>query len=166
MVLGNDFGTDDYLTNKCKGNREQASNPTIHNLLTKLKLDTNNTFFTNFYLGVRATGTNTKRLVLLQNAYKDLCFDFFLSQLELINPKIILCLGHEVRRALTDKSDLFSNWTGNNVTLEKLYSNNKHQIDIADKKLGNRKFIVIPHPCDGRNFNEYYVNKILQTMMN
>ena len=51
MVLGNDFGTVNYLETKCKNNRENTSK-TIANLM-RLDLNLDTTFFTNFYLGLR-----------------------------------------------------------------------------------------------------------------
>lgn len=163
MILGNDFGTDDYLTNKCPENKELKSNPTIRNLTTKLNLDLDSTFFTNFYLGVRKEGTNTKRVTDLQGDYKELCYNFFITQLNIINPSTIICLGHEVRRALlTYNQKLFSKWGPHSVSLKQLYSgdNNAFQININDSNLGDRKFIVIPHPCDTRNFKEEYIQRV------
>src|SRR5690606_27535964 len=40
MVLGNDFGTLEYLNTTIPERREKTSNPTIKNLLTLLHLDT------------------------------------------------------------------------------------------------------------------------------
>lgn len=162
MVLGNDFGTADYLKTRIdNGHKESPSNPTISNLLKKLPLD-KTTFFTNFHLGVRLAGTNTKRVIQVQKAFRNLCFDFLLTQLSIANPKIILCLGHEVRLPLTALSPQFANWTPKNITLKELYAKDLYWIDATDEKLGFRRFIVIPHPCDRRNFNDCYIQKILQ----
>ena len=166
MVLGNDFGTADYLADKCKDKREPPSNPTIKNLLGKLNLDTSSTFFTNFYLGVRLEGTNTKRAVCLEQDYKALCFDFFLTQLQIIDPQIVICLGHDVRKALARQSVLFSSWKGTSTTLKHLYAQKQHELNIADEQLGQRKFIVVPHPCDTRNFTTAYVDEILPSLQN
>lgn len=164
MVLGNDFGTLEYLTDKCKDNRESTANPTMNNLLKRLKLETADTFFTNFYLGVREEGTNTKRFVPLTQEFKALCYEFFVTQVQTIDPDFVICLGHEVRNALADQSALFVDWKGKSKTLKKLYSDGRQVIDVDDDKLGKRKFIVIPHPCDTRNLTEYYVEKVLQVI--
>lgn len=164
MILGNDFGTEDYLINKCKEGRESSSNPTISNLLNHLKLDTSASFFTNFYLGVRQEGTNTNRVVSLEPAYKKLCFEFFVRQLQIIDPQFVICLGHEVRQALAEQSGLFASWKGKSTTFRDLYAQELHKIDLTDETLGTRKFIVIPHPCDTRNFTKEYVDKILQSI--
>jgi uracil-DNA glycosylase family 4 len=100
MVLGNDFGTKDYLIKQCPDRSEKQSNPTIKNLTTLLNLDLNNTFFTNINLGVRYEGTNIKRAKDLTEEYQKICFDFFVNQLNIINPKTIICLGHDVRKNL------------------------------------------------------------------
>lgn len=162
MILGNDFGTLAYLNERCPENSEHKNNPTIRNL-RKLPLDLNSTFFTNFYLGVRIEGTNTKRVIPLQVDYKQICYDFFITQLNIINPKIVLCLGHEVRKALLDfNPQLFSGWGPRSVSLKKLYSNERKsfKIDVNDSALGNRKFILIPHPCDTRNFSDEYIQAV------
>ena len=154
MVLGNDFGTDEYLTEECPNDKE--ANPAIGNFIKRLKLDVNQTYFTNFYLGVRKEGTNTKRTIGLQKEYNQLCYDFFIKQLQIINPEIVLCMGHEVRRALIENSPLFADWKPKDATLKALYASGKYEIDIQDDILGKRKFIIIPHYSDSRNLNVHY----------
>jgi hypothetical protein len=58
MVLGNDFGTVEYVEKHCPDNREREQNATLKNLLV-LNLDRETTFFTNLYLGLRTHGKNT-----------------------------------------------------------------------------------------------------------
>lgn len=163
MILGNDFGTNEYLK-KCieNGNREKASNPTIRNLLSNLtEDDIKNTFFTNFYLGVREKGTNTKRFQHLTDDYKEFCYAFFNIQLSLIKPKKVICLGHAVRLALAENKTFFPEWKAKGISLKKLYAENKARIDIDDKLVGNVSFIVIPHPCDTRNFHRSYISNLM-----
>lgn len=152
MVLGNDFGTVTYLKTKCKNNREDNSK-TITNLLS-LGLNLETTFFTNFYLGLRDDklyqGTSmTNRVKKLEQDYKDLCYNFFKIQLELINPKVVICLGAEVGQTLSEYSDLFETFSKKKNTITNLYSDNSttdYIINVDDNYLGNRKFILIPHP--------------------
>ena len=47
MILGNDFGTQDYVENKCPDKKEKKTNSTIKNLFS-LDLKAEKTFFTNF----------------------------------------------------------------------------------------------------------------------
>ncbi|AHF17581.1 hypothetical protein NIASO_10355 [Niabella soli DSM 19437] len=163
MVVGNDFGTKKYLVGCIeKGRRESDKNPTIRNLKEKLGLDLSETFFTNLHLGVRKDGTNTKRATPLTDKYKQFCFEFLVKQIKLVNPKFILCLGHEVRLALAEYSDNFTCWKGKSLTLKKLFATaNAFQIGVNDNKFGNRIFLIVPHPCDSRNFMDGYINRIL-----
>ena len=162
MILGNDFGTLKYLKT-CEDNKAEASsNSTINNLLTKLNLAPNSTFYTNFHLGVRIQGTNTIREVELKENYKELCFKFFIKQLEIINPNIVICLGHAVRLALVESSSLFNDWNYKNKSIKKFYESKTHKIEISNNILGNRKFILSPHPCYSINFKQYYVDEIIR----
>ncbi|MDE3234504.1 MAG: hypothetical protein KGO81_01025 [Bacteroidota bacterium] len=151
MVLGNDFGTITYFEKKCKHNRENSSK-TIANLMS-LGLDLENTFFTNFYLGLRNDKiyqgtTMTKKVKKMEKDYKDLCYNFFQIQLELINPKIVICLGAEVGQTLSEFSDVFSNFSSKNK-ISNLYADYTKQdyiIYTNDCTFEKRKFVLIPHP--------------------
>ena len=152
MVLGNDFGTIGYVE-KMKNNREYNSK-TIKNL-ERIGLDIDNTFFTNFYMGLRndklhSGTTNTKRIKQIEQSYKNLCYDFFLTQLEHINPKIVICLGKEVGQALSQHaSEVFSKFSLNKTGITKIFAdttNDNYTINTSDNIFGKRKFILIPHP--------------------
>lgn len=133
MVLGNDFGTVDYVENDCPNNEEKKTNPTLRNLF-ELDLDKDTTFFTNLYLGLRKEGKNTDPKTLTVE-YKKLCFAFFKIQLDFMNPQTVLCLGREVRQSLLSFSSVFSNLTKvDNTSI------------TSDEFFGQRKFIFIPHP--------------------
>ena len=145
MVLGNDFGTQEYIDKKCTGNKESLTNPTIRNLLKGLELNEDNTFFTNLFLGLRRGGTNTKRAAKIKDDYKDVCFNFFKVQLEFINPKVVLCLGKDVGDTLSAFPAFGQFKTG----IAKMFGeNNKRDYIVTtdDDFFGQRKFILIPHP--------------------
>jgi uracil-DNA glycosylase len=145
MVLGNDFGTKEYVGQQCPDNREKPSNPTIRNLLKGLELDVETTFFTNLFLGLRMNGTNIKRAIPLQEDYRSFCFQFFKKQLDFWNPEIVLCLGKDVGNTLSDY-DQFSNFKKN---ISKLFAdelNKEYIVETDDKFFGRRKFLLIPHP--------------------
>lgn len=152
LVLGHDFGTVDYVINKCKNNSENNSK-TINNL-KDIGLEIEKTFFTNFYMGLRDNknhpGTTMTKLIMpRQQDYKIFCFAFFKKQLELINPKIVICLGTAVGKTLSEFSDVFSSFGLKKTTLSELYSDpNKENyiVNTNDKTFGQRKFILIPHP--------------------
>jgi uracil-DNA glycosylase family 4 len=164
MVLGNDFGTVNYVNDKCTGIGETNSK-TIDNLLNeKVGLNRNKTFFTNFYLGARThpNATMTKRVEELQDNYKETCYKFFLIQLNLLNPKIIICLGHDVKNALLEskESSLFINWKPKSGSIKKIHDSDYHILKINNKELGKRKFVIVPHPCDLRNFTKIHMGKL------
>jgi uracil-DNA glycosylase family 4 len=172
MVLGNDFGTvryvNSYVNNPDKKIGE-TDGKTIRNLLNEeVGIDKNKTFFTNFYLGVRThpNATMTKRVEELQDKYKEICYKFFLTQLNLLNPQIIICLGHDVKNALLEskESNSFIKWKPKSGSIKKLHDLDYDIININNKELGIRKFVIIPHPCDLRNFTKIHrekLNKIL-----
>jgi hypothetical protein len=168
MVLGNDFGTVSYV-NSYVDNPEkrigEIDSKTITNLLNeKVGIDKNKTFFTNFYLGVRTNpnATMTKRVEVLNENYKKICHKFFITQLNLFNPSIIICLGHDVKNALlkSKESNLFLNWKPKSGSIKEIYDLDYHIIKIKNEELGKRKFILIPHPCDLRNFTKIHMEKL------
>jgi len=142
MVLGNDFGTCEYLSTKCENKREREKNSTIKNIKT-IGLEIEKTFFTNFFLGLRITGKMIDKKISLED-YKSFCNKFFLTQLKMINPSIVICLGKPVRFVLCDAFERL--FPGKNLTYKKLYENNGYEVEIKDSVLGERKFVFIPHP--------------------
>ena len=148
MVLGHDFGTVSYVNDKCKDGRENNSR-TIQNL-ADIGLDIECTFFTNLYLGLRddsnqpnVTMTST---IKRTSDYKKFCLAFFKTQLELINPKLVICLGKEVGRVLPQ---VFKKLTEPGKSLLSLYADENltdYIVHTNDKIFGRRKFVIIPHP--------------------
>jgi uracil-DNA glycosylase family 4 len=172
MVLGNDFGTvsyvNTYVENPVKKIGETDSK-TIRNLLKeKVGINKNNTFFTNFYLGVRtnAKATMTKRVEELTEDYKEICYNFFVAQLNLLNPSIIICLGRDVKNALlkSKESSSFVSWKHKSGSIKEIYDLGYHMLTINNQELGTRKFVIIPHPCDIRNFTEFHMLRIKQIL--
>ena len=139
MVLGNDFGTINYLNKICPENKEKDTNPTIKNLKA-IGLNPETTFFTNLFLGLRIKGNNIDSKVI-SPLYRQFCFNFFEKQLELINPKTIICLGSTVGKSLSIYSPNFYEFS---KPLIKLFTNNTKDdfIIYSDR----RKYILIPHP--------------------
>lgn len=165
MVLGNDFGTLTYLNEKCKNNREPEANKTICNL-KQLGLNLEQTFFTNLFLGVRnnekfTETTNIKKTIKFSKEFKEMCYNFFLVQLELISPSIIICLGKEVGKFLAQKNEELTGFSLKNTNFINLFTENKFFIQTKSNYLGNRKFILIPHPSYAHvNWTEDIKNKI------
>ncbi len=131
MVLGNDFGTQEYIDRKCPNKKEKRTNPTIKNLFL-LNLDAETTFFTNLFMGLRI-GNLMVGEKDIQSEYEKFCLTFFQTQLDFAKPKIVLCLGKEVE-----------------MSLSKLYFKQKINADGSGLKTfvdaNGLKFIFIPHP--------------------
>ena len=130
-------------------------------LSERVGLDTNKTFFTNFYLGIRDDEkhpgtTMIKRIVKLDDTYKKLCYNFFITQLNLINPRIVICLGNDVKKALIENCQI-PDWK-KTESIKNIYLREKYLLSIGH--FGNRKFILIPHPCDLRNFRDEHINRL------
>ena len=153
MVLGNDFGTTNYLKNKCGNGREDNSR-TIKNLET-IGIEKERTFFTNFFLGLRddinyPETTMTKLIAERKQEYKDFCFKFFLIQLKMVKPRIVICIGKDVGFVLYEYfENEFLVFEKKNVTYRQLYeieNENAYEVMINNLTLGERKFVFIPHP--------------------
>ncbi len=167
MVLGNDFGTCEYLSTKCENKRENEKNPTINNLKT-IGLEIEKTFFSNFFLGLRITGKMCDNRTSLED-YKSFCNKFFLTQLKMINPSIVICLGKPVRFILCDffEGAFSEDIKRKNMTYKELFKNDKHLVKIDDPKLGKRLFVFIPHPSWAhRNWPEDILSKIKLSVKN
>lgn len=155
MVLGNDFGTIDYLNNIRPDGREKQNNPTIKNLQS-LHITA---FFTNFYMGVRLEGSNTDPINHDDN-FAGFCNDFFIKQLEVLQPRLVVCLGKPVASVLYRfYRDQFS-MIGKNINYGKIYNENQgddYLIEANIKNTGPRKFMFIPHPSwahvNWKNYN-------------
>ena len=80
MVLGNDFGTQEYIENKCHGKKEKETNSTIYNLFS-LELNKETTFFTNLFMGLR-TGKEMIGTKDMKSAYEKFCLDLVLFNLQ------------------------------------------------------------------------------------
>ena len=152
MVLGNDFGTLEYIEKVIKYSKGvgETKGTTVGNMKKHIpELFTNKTFFTNFYLGVR-TNKDAKMMVKIEelsDGYKTLCYDFFRMQLDLVKPKLVVCLGHHVKNALISSGGVFEQWKPKSGSLKELYSDGKDKYIIENTALNGIKFIIIPHPC-------------------
>ena len=147
MVLGNDFGTVKYIDEQCKQNlREPDSSKTILNLMD-IGLNLTTTFFTNFYLGLK-DDKRYKGVIMTSNKnvtseYRKFCYEFLLTQINFIRPRLIICLGKPVCTALSHfHKNLFPEFKNRNAQ----YS------EVNDLILGEKAFLFIPHPS-GKHYN-------------
>lgn len=171
MILGNDFGTVSYVekVKKDNGGIGETKSQTISNIVKRgVDIDLKNTFFTNFHLGVRLDSglycgtTMTKRMYngeinRIKREYWELCHKFFVKQLEFLKPRIVICLGHEVKNALIDTEGYFNNWEHKSLSIEKLYKADDY---IMTKELDKPIFVIVSHPCYLVNFKTEYVKKL------
>ena len=149
MVPGHDFGTLSYVNEKCTDGRE--NNSRIIQNLSDPGLKMEETFFTNFYPGLRDDTTHadmkmTKLVVKRNSENKNFCLAFFKTLLELINPQLVICLGKEVGRYLPG---LFKKLTEPGRLILPLYADQTHTdyiVNTDDKIYGKRTYNFIPHP--------------------
>ncbi len=153
MILGNDFGTVNYVKDKCK-NKSEDNSRTIKNL-EHIGLESDKIFFTNFFLGLRDDdnhrGTTMTNLVVDRKPdYKDFCLKFFVTQLTITNPRVVICIGKEVGFILNEYfKDEFSVFSNKSITYSKLYKGEGkaiYDVPINNPSLGERRFLFIPHP--------------------
>ncbi len=145
MILGQDFGTECYLTQKVIDEGE-VGNKTYNNLTNAIPVkDQANYFLTNLLIGLRIppakmTGKNP---VLDQpeanKKYLDACFSFFEKQLLATNPKLIVVLGAVPFKAILQHygCGTFSSFKENSPETQ------NYTISTNDKQY---KIIAIPHP--------------------
>ena len=155
MVLGQDFDTE--ANHKCidKSKGEIENNKTFRNLkklLGELDIDEKECFFTNAYMGLRPddnkdaktknTGTSPAARKGAEAFTKD-CQEFFLKQLEVVQPEVVLVLGKETAKFVSKVfPDGCSNWADIG-TLKSFY-------EIEDNVYNNIQF-------EGRSINFLFV---------
>lgn len=119
MCLGQDWGTyDDFLKDQVNGGENIEKNPTWKNLRTFLKnagIDENHCFYTNAIMGLRRDGSASGKSPAFKNPeFIKECQDFFLKQLEVQQPKLILVLGILVVKFLSTMSSDLDSWKHSN----------------------------------------------------
>jgi uracil-DNA glycosylase len=154
MILGNDFGTEEYLDKiHPLGKEDEAKQKTIvnlNNILSSCKIEKSDCFFTNYYMGVRKVVsidkkkvTNTKRGISIKEEYKLGNKKFFEIQLKAFNPRLVIVMGAEVARALYDFDNIiFANWGKSMISLKKMYAEGN---GVCIKR-NDVTFVLISHP--------------------
>ncbi len=99
MVLGQDFGTVADMVGKVlpHGKEDVKGNPTWRNLLSLLEragIEQEDCFYTNAIMGLRQTGKNTDTPTAFKHPeFMKGCRVFFLEQLKIQRPSLVLVLG-------------------------------------------------------------------------
>ena len=153
MVLGQDFDT---LANYKKIHEiegEITKNKTWQNLKTllgELKIDFDNCFFTNAYMGLRSDSKkNTGASPASKKAatqFASECYVFFKRQLHIVKPKLVLVLGKETAKFLTKAfPNEFIKWE-HIQTLKQFYAEKDavfNDIEFEGEKI---RFVFVLHP--------------------
>lgn len=111
MVVGQDFDNEaNFVAARDVAGRENETGATWGVLLRRLEaagIDPENVFFTNCYLGLRTGRAKNIRAApgARDRAYRAHCGTAMVEQLRLVRPKLVLCLGHEVRWFMHELSD-------------------------------------------------------------
>lgn len=114
MILGHDFhNVAGYMRSLANG-QEDVGSPTWRNLLTLLDatvIDPKECFFTNFFMGLRPGNSTTGPFPGSTDAeFVARCRLFFLHQLAVQRPRLILVLGNYVPAYLGQLSNSLSSW--------------------------------------------------------
>lgn len=115
MVLGHDFHSEEQYEHSKDRGCEDLNAPTWRNLLELLDetgASRKSCFYTNFFMGLRA-GKQTTGVFpgKKDKAFVQRCRDFFLYQVEVQKPRIILVLGAHVPRLLAPLADKLHLWS-------------------------------------------------------
>ena len=122
MVVGRDFDTElSYVAALEAGEEEMRG--TWENMLKVLKgaaIEPQACFFTNAFMGLRAD-PKTKRNTGVAKGhrsreFKAACQRFFLRQVELVQPRLVLCLGPAAAAFLAGCADLPQSWLEESLT--------------------------------------------------
>ncbi len=116
MVLGHDFhNVAGYEWSK-KNEQENLRSPTWRHLLDFLNaagIPLETCFFTNVYMGLRSGKKTTGTFAGSRSPhFVERCRTFFLHQVEVQQPSLILALGAHVPRFLAPLAQLLSGWNG------------------------------------------------------
>jgi len=151
MILGQDFDSEtSYQASFKAGKEDEVKNPTWRNLLAfleKVGIDRSNCFFTNGIMGIRTDDKSTgpspafKDDVFLNN-----CRNFFLEQISIQRPKLILVLGTYTAKFLSATSPDLDCWSV--VRPFKIIDHNKHHVKekVKFKNGVESNLVLLTHP--------------------
>jgi len=113
MVLGHDFDSEAaYLDSYERG--DETHGPTWRNLrllFEETGIAIHQCFFTNFIMGMREGSESTGRSPASRDeGFIDRCGRFFIEQLNVVRPKLLLTLGTTVPRMIASRSESLADW--------------------------------------------------------
>lgn len=150
MILGHNFDSEDSYACSLDIGHELHS-PTWRNLqklLVEAKIDLENCFFTNFYMGLIAGSRSTGRFPgATDEGFVNRCIQFLKLQIQVQQPSAILTLGKWVPSLLAKVSPDLIAWTGKKdfgsidavgpVKLDCTFDALNHNFNVA----------ALTHPC-------------------
>ena len=165
MVLGNDFGLKDrYKAVRDNSYRNLNASSTWRNLLELLHragIRPKNCFFTNAYMGLRATGKSTGQSPgMVDPKFVERCQLFFLDkQLPMQKPRLIIVLGAEARKFIAQLSPDLAEWKKCETFME-LDDSNLGPVVKKVRFNGSKPTTVVAlvHPA-GRNLGNVLKNR-------
>jgi uracil-DNA glycosylase len=126
MILGQDFDTESNFEKAVEAGQENIKrNATWRNLLKLLEqsgIKPQSCFFTNAIMGVRAENEGTTKNTGKSPAFNHpdfvkQCQEFFLTQLQAQQPKLVLVLGMMPAKFLSDMTEQIKSWKSlNSIT--------------------------------------------------
>jgi len=154
MVVGRDFGTRvAYDLAHCE-HGERESDPTWKHLLKLLEdadCDPRSCFFSNAFMGLRS-GKEARNVGDIP-AHRDAnflaaCRDFFVTQIEVMRPRILLTLGSAVPAFVAAKLKVDPSWSAGTLKAIDM-ADASVQKDVAIPNLGFTvaAVVALTHPC-------------------
>lgn len=151
MVLGHNLDSVMGYSASLERDQESMKGPTwrqLISLLQEVEIGLDQCFFTNFYMGLKAVGNSTGPFPgASDEAYVQRCREFFVEQVRLIRPTVILILGLEVPHCLAQVSPRFAGWLRAKkfVEFDSMNLAVLHEVEIAD--VSGISAVVLSHPC-------------------
>ena len=143
VFVGQDFGTKELYTSRetIEGNKNY--NPTVNNVckfIDALKIQKNDCFFTNAFMGMRKDGKMTGKSPGWRDPdFKKKCQEFLKYQISILQPEIVFLLGSQTASFISETYNV-SDWE-KIKDVKSLFKSGKFY-----KTIGGAKFIYMTHP--------------------
>lgn len=167
MVLGQDqHNTKGHERSEDEAQGEFYSKTWVNmkETLFKYVIDLDDCFFTNFIMGVRVKGRNTGPSPALRHPdFIQACSSFFIKQLKVQQPRVILCLGMIPFKLLSLVSSGLRMRSIGIGTFPELDERKMNVIPgVQFDAVPDKQFVVVPltHPCYKLNSSKRVISKL------